>query len=272
MLPKRQYSFQDQDPQQKASPLSLKRVHSVTSQLQDEVKKYYYKIEKSVYELIFTHQVIKNIEIVSITKEKDNFSLHKKHIVHYVIKITTDYFDYQIQRSSTNKYLIRLFQLKPKFEFFEFPQKKLFKSNKSEVVQERRKSLQKFLQTILSSLDQLKPVEFLEFIEILQQFLRRGFDNIKLHGLSSDQFNLDSLLEPELQKHQPTNDIEKAVICYLHKLNSHKEDRVKIIQYPHLILLHPANSKTICMANSNIYRTTSYSTYLLETRTRTSLD
>ncbi|CAD8114831.1 unnamed protein product [Paramecium primaurelia] len=216
MLPKRQYSFQDQYPQQKTSPLQLKRVHSV--QLQDE----------SVTQLIFTHQVIKNIEIVSISKEKDNFSLHKKHIVHYVIKITTDYFDYQIQRRY--KQFLQLYeQLKPKFEFCEFPQKKLFKSNKSEVVQERRKLLQKFLQTILSSLDQLKPIEFLQFIEIQQQFMRRGFDNIKLHGLSSDQFNLDSLLEPEFQKHQPQNDIEKAVICYLHKLNSRKEDRVKII-------------------------------------------
>ncbi|CAD8128145.1 unnamed protein product [Paramecium sonneborni] len=218
MLPKRQYSFQDQYSQQKASPLQLKRVHSLTSPLQDE----------SVYQLIFTHQVIKNIEIVSLSKEKDNFSLHKKHIVHYVIKITTDYFDYQIQRRY--KQFLQLYeQLKPNFEFYEFPQKKLFKSNKSEVVQERRKSLQKFLQTILSSLEQQRPIEFLKFIEIQEQFLRRGFDNIKLHGLSSDQFNLDSLLDPELQKHQPSNDIEKSVICYLHKLNSHKEDRVKII-------------------------------------------
>ncbi|CAD8127436.1 unnamed protein product [Paramecium sonneborni] len=199
MHSKRQYSFQEQCPSQKISHLQLKRVHSVTNPLQDE----------TVYQLIFTHQVIKNIEIVSLSKEKDNISLHKKHIVHYVIQINTDYFDYQIQRRY--KQFLELYkQLKPNFKFNEFPQKKLFKSNKSEVVQERRKSLQKFLQTILSSLEQQRPIEFLKFIEIKEQFMKKGFDNIKLHGLSSDQFNLDSLLEPELQKHQPQNDIEKT--------------------------------------------------------------
>lgn len=48
---------------------------------------------------------------------------------------TSSFFNYM------NKYQIYLFQLKPKFEFCEFPQKKLFKSNKSEVVQERRNIL-----------------------------------------------------------------------------------------------------------------------------------
>jgi hypothetical protein len=69
-------------------------------------------------------------------------------------------------------------------------------------------------------------VEFLKFIEIKESFLKRGFANIKLCGLSND--DLELLLDRDLNTY--INDVEKAVICYMEKLNNRKLDRVKIIQ------------------------------------------
>lgn len=48
--------------------------------------------------MIVNHKLIRDISIIETFKEKDTVSMHKKHIVNYVIKIKTDYFDYTIPK------------------------------------------------------------------------------------------------------------------------------------------------------------------------------
>ncbi|KAM3134970.1 hypothetical protein pb186bvf_012970 [Paramecium bursaria] len=180
--------------------------------------------EDNIYELIKTHNVIKNINIVNTIKEKDTQSINKNHIVIYVIEIRTDYFDYQVYKRY--KEFLTLYEaLKYDILLPKFPEKKLFGSNKRKVIEERAQALQNFLQTVLENILIPNSNKYLEFIQIKEQFQKRGFQNIRLHGPSTDQFCLADLQDANDKKYSPQNDIERQLLHYINKLNQIQESR-----------------------------------------------